>query len=302
MPDLEDLRLFHALGGTGSLAATARILGVTPPALTSRLKRLEADLGVSLAVRSSRGVRLTEEGERLRDEASAVLLRIEGLAEVVAGDKGPLAGSLRVAAPFGFGREHLATIVRDFHRANGGVTINVRLSDNPLRDATTNDVVIHIGGLRDSTWVQHLLAPNRRILCASPDLARRLSGTLTHPSQLAQLPCLRLSENDEDLVRWSFFRTGQGKPVSVRILGPLSSNDGAMITSWALNGLGVMVRSEWQVGPLIARGKLVELLPQWRMHDAPVLALTKTRLGMPRRVRAFLDACRSGLSPAPWKL
>lgn len=306
MVNLDDLRMIRALGSSKSLAGAARLMDLTPPALTVRLRRLEEALGVHLAVRSARGIIFTDEGRRLLEESVDVLERIEALPELVGGEAQSMSGRLRVAAPFGFGRQHMARIVRDIHLAHPSLSISLNLSDNPLRDATAHDVVIHIGALKDSSWVGHLLAPNDRILCASPAFVERLDAPLTHPSQLEQQVCLCLKENDEDLTRWRLApgrgaQKNQRKMVSIRVAGPLSSNDGAIVTQWALDGLGIMVRSEWEAAPLIATGHLVRLLPEWHMEEAPVVALTPMRKGASARLRLFVEACKAALQPVPWR-
>src|SRR5438093_13598827 len=115
MLELDDLKMFRALGSTGSLAAAARLMDLTPPALTVRLQRLEEKLGVHLAVRGARGITLTDEGRRLLEDALEILERIEALPERVGGEAQAMRGHLRVVAPFGFGRAYLAPIIRDLH-------------------------------------------------------------------------------------------------------------------------------------------------------------------------------------------
>ena len=305
MIDLDDMRMFRALGTAPSLAGAARLLDVTPPALTVRLQKLEERLGVHLAVREARGISLTEEGTRLMQEAVDLLERLDTLPERIAAEHQAVSGSLRIVAPLGFGRVHIAPILRDFHLSYPGVKASLNLSDNPLADSAGADVVIHIGEMKDSSWVAHVLAPNERFLCASPRLAARL-GALEHPSGLADLPCLCLRENDEDVSRWRFEpepkgKAKHGKPVTVRVTGALSSNDGGVIGDWAMRGLGIMVRSEWDAAALIASGKLERLLPHWRMAPAPIVALLPTRKGMPARVRLFLDTARAAMDPPPWR-
>ncbi|ALF87135.1 MULTISPECIES: LysR family transcriptional regulator [Ralstonia solanacearum species complex] len=306
MVDLDDLRMFRALGVSRSLAAAARLLDVTPPALTVRMRRLEARLGVSLVVREPRGVSFTDEGQRLLQEATALLERLESLPQQVSGQAAGVSGNLRIVAPFGFGRRYIAPIVRDLHRDHPKLTITLHLSDNPLAEMSGADIVIHIGEARDSSWVGHPLAPNERVLCASPACLARLPP-ITHPSELAHLPCLCLRENDEDVTRWRFTEAtaGRGRAglqvVNVRVSGALSSNDGTVISDWAADGLGVMVRSEWDAAPLLAAGSLVRLLPGWALKPAPVMALVPTRKGISPRQRLFLEAARRALDPVPWR-
>lgn len=305
MLTLDDLRMMCALRDTGSLAAAARALDLTPPALTIRLKKLEERLGVHLAVRGPRGVTFTDEGRLLQEEAAEVLDRVASLPGRISHEAGAMTGHLRVVAPFGFGREHVAPLLQDIHRRHPGLTASLTLAESPLSAAAGHDLLIHIGAVRDSSWVGHLLAPNERLLCASPSFARRLPAPLTDPGQLQRLPCLCLRENDEDVTRWRFHpvkASATARPVAVRVDGPLSSNDGEVIRRWALEGLGVMVRSEWDAAPLIASGRLVRMLPQWTLEAAPIMALVPTRKGSSARLRMFIEAARASWSKPPWRL
>ncbi len=313
MIDLDDLRLFRALGASRSLAGAARLLNLTPPAVSVRLQRIEARLGLRLATRESRGFVLTAEGTRLLEESVELLERLESLSTRVVEQAGSVAGQLRVVAPFGFGRAHVAPLVRDLHRAHPGLAITLMLAESPLAAAAGADVVISIGATRASQWVGHLLAPNERFLCASPALARKL-GPLAHPSELTRHPCLSLLENDEDVARLRFMPADSSdgnaalgpegrsrRGVTVRLAGALSSNDGTVISGWAASGLGIAERSEWDAAPLIAARTLVRVLPGWRLEPAPVMALLPSRHGVTQRQRLFLDAAKAAFDPPPWR-
>ncbi len=307
MLNLDDLLMFRALGSAGSLAGAARAMGLTPPALTVRLRRLEEKMGAHLAVRGARGINLTDEGRRFLAEALEVLERIETLPERVAVESHALRGHLRVVAPFGFGREYVAAIVRNLHLAHPGLSVMLTLAENPMAHTATNDVVVHIGAVRDSSWVGHVLAPNERLLCASPAFVQEMTEKLTHPSQLERLPCLCLRENDDTMTRWQFASRQGHKPstrrkaVCVRANDVLSSNDGAVITQWAIDGAGIIVRSEWEAAPLIAAGALVRLLPEWHLEAAPIMALVSSRKGVSARIRLFIEAAKAALKPVPWR-
>ncbi|WP_088509513.1 LysR family transcriptional regulator [Burkholderia ubonensis] len=301
MLDLEDLRLIRAIGASRSLASAARLLDLTPPAVTIRLQRMEERLGARLAVRKSNGISLTDEGQRLYQEALDILERVEALPVHISGEHGEVQGTLRVVAPFGFGRKYVSRIVRDVQLAHPKLEISLHLSESPLTHASGADVVVHIGTLKSSSWVGYPLAPNERFLCASPAYARRITA-LNHPADLARYNCLCLRENDEDVPRWRFSQEGDPRRSTViRIAGALSSNDGTVITEWALAGLGIVERSEWDVAPLLADGKLVRLLPDWRLPSAPVTALLPSRTGRSVRQRIFLETAKQFLSPPPWR-
>ncbi|HZE92686.1 MAG TPA: LysR family transcriptional regulator [Rhizobacter sp.] len=307
MLDLQDLQLIRALDISGSLAAAARALNVTPPAISLRLKRMEHRLGVHLVLRGSRGSLFTDEGIRLRDEAVALLGRLESVPEVVANSAAALAGTLRIVAPLGFGRRHVAPIVRSFRTRHPGVVTSLTLAESPLAQAAGMDLIVHIGTVKDSSWVRHHLAPNDRYVCASPDYIRRHGG-LTHPSALADADCLCLRENDEDLALWRFMperaqpdSAKARRNVHVKVKPALSSNDGEVICQWALDGMGYMVRSEWETSALLEQGRLQRVLTDWHLEEAPVLALVPSRSASSARLRLFLNHAKKALKPTPWR-
>ncbi|MCQ0033016.1 LysR family transcriptional regulator [Burkholderia glumae] len=305
MLQLEDMQLLRALGASPSLAAAARLLDLTPPAVTVRLRRIEQRVGVSLATRAARGISLTDEGQRLIQEAIDILERIESLPSRLSDEANGVSGHLRVVAPFGFGRAYVAPLIRSLHRSHPRLAVSLILVESPLAAASGADVVISIGPIKGSPWVGHWLAPNERLLCAGPALARSLSE-LGHPSELGRYPYLALRENDEEVTRLRFTQhdaAGRraGKAVTVRLTSVLSSNDGTVVRDWAADGLGVVARSEWDCVRLLAEGRLVRVLPAWRLDPAPVIALTPTRQGLTIRQRVFLDAAKRAFDPVPWR-
>lgn len=298
---LEDLRFLVALSRTGSLSAAARALDVTPPALSMRLKKLEAVLGASLVVRNSRGLRFTPEGEQLVHEAQSLLARVDSLADSLSGRV--FAGPLRVVAPFGFGRVHVAPVMAAFIRDHPQVRATLDLSEAPWNSHVEADVVIHIGTVRDSSWVAHLLARNARWVCASPGYLRRC-GTPSHPRELAEHACLSVRENEEDVTLWRYKdgRASSRRSEALRISPALTSNNGEVVREWAVAGLGIALRSEWDVAPSIKRGELRRLLVDYEFEGADILALVPTRRGVSARVSHFVESLKARFQPKPpWR-
>lgn len=300
MLSTDDLRFIAAVTQAPSLAAAARSLNVTPPAVSQRLRALEARLGVSLLDRSAGRITLTDEGELLTEWSGRILAEIEEVSERLCERKGVVAGNLRVAGPTGFGRRYIAPAVMDFSRRHPDVRIGLELSDNPIRlKPSAWDIVIHIGELHSQPFQKLTLAPNDRLLCASPDyLARR--GTPHAPADLTRHACLTLRENDEDVTLWRFAGP-DGSHETVRIDEGVSCNDGDVIRDWALAGFGIVLRSEWDMADDLRAGRLVRLLPQWRSPDAPVVALLGPRHMRAARTRRFLELLRQSLTPPPWR-
>lgn len=296
----EDLTFFQVLARSPSLAEAARSLNVTAPAVTQRLRALEARVGVKLVDRNSRGLSLTDEGELIASEGLEIIGAIEDLAERLASRTSRIRGHLRVAAPYGFGRRHVSPVVETFAKAHPATTVTLELSDSPIRQVHESwDIVVHIGALPESDRLVTTLAPNRRILCAAPGYLEN-SPAIAMPHDLIDHRCLALRENNEDVTLWRF-RHAEKEPMTVRVKPAMSSNDGEIVRDWVLAGLGVMVRSEWDVAGDLAAGRLVEILPDWALPSADVVALVHARSGRSGRANAFLDYLRDALARVPWR-
>jgi DNA-binding transcriptional LysR family regulator len=300
MLNSDDLHFFNVLSRCATLAECARKLDVTPPAVTQRLRALEERVGIRLVDRSGRQITLTDEGALVASHGAVVTDALEALAEALSDRRRAVSGHLTVAAPLGFGRIHVAPVLDAFARAHSGVTVTLALSDFPAaRVLQTCDVAIHIGAPAALSEIVTTLAPNRRILCASPDY---LAGAppLQAPSDLVHHRCLVVRENDEDVTLWRFQRRARAAE-TVRIHPALCSNDGAVVRQWALSGQGVAIRSEWNVAADLAAGRLQRLLPAWEAPAADVIAMLGTRSGRSARTTAFLSMLRQSLSPPPWR-
>ncbi|QIX97998.1 LysR substrate-binding domain-containing protein [Cedecea sp. FDAARGOS_727] len=296
----DDLYFFRTISAHATLAAAARAMNVTPPSVTQRLKGLEQKLGVSLILRPSRQVSLTDEGSLLLSRAEKILAELAGLQSAMDDRRQTVRGKLRVLAPLGFGNDYIAPLLGDYAAQHENLEVELTLSDDP-HWATLHkwDLVIFIGELRDSSMHCIRLAANRRFICASPDyLSRR--GTPAAPEQLANHDCIALRENSEDVTLWRF--SGQEGDCPQRIAPRLSSNEGRVVKEWALAGRGIIMRSEWDVLPQINAGSLVRLLPEYQLPDADIVALTGSApQERSSRTQKFIDLLREKLSSRPWE-
>jgi DNA-binding transcriptional LysR family regulator len=180
------------------------------------------------------------------------------------------------------------------------VTVTLDLSDHPgAQLVESSDVIIHIGPPGPMNQIVTTLAPNRRILCASPDYVAD-APPIQSPSDLVRHRCLVVRENDEDVTLWRFLHASR-EPETVRIRPTMCSNDGAVVREWALAGQGVAIRSEWNIAADLAAGRLKRVLPSWEVPPADVVAMLGTRFGRSARTTAFLAMLRQSLSPAPWR-
>jgi DNA-binding transcriptional LysR family regulator len=298
--ELADLRLVTTLARSESLSAAARVLNVTTPALSMRLKKLEETLGVTLTTRDARNMSLTADGARLAREAQGLLAAIEALPDTFRDQTARLAGHIRIAAPFGFGRVHVAPLLARFARENPEIRLQLDLLETPWPHSHDADVVIQIGTVRDTSWTARPLLANERWLCASPGyVATR--GYPSEPREILDHDCICIRENDEDVkllrVRRRRIQAGAKHltPLALRVIAAFSTNDGSVARRWAEDGLGLVLRSQWDVADAVASGKLVRLLGEWDFGSAPVIALVPSRKGRSSRVQALLNFLAANL-------
>ncbi|XXF10469.1 LysR family transcriptional regulator [Pseudomonas sp. D2-3] len=292
---IEDLRLAVTLARSESLSAAARALNVSPPALSMRLRKLEAQLGVTLANRDSRRLSLTVEGERFAREGALLLERLEALPESFKQSDDQLVGALRLAAPFGYGRQRLAPLLARFAKLHPQLRLHLDLRETPWPDRHDSDAVIHIGQVNDSSWVALPLAQNERWLCASPDYLSRY-GTPKAPDELTKHRCICIRENEEDVTLWHLRKRSARH--TIRIEPELQTNDGSVARRWAELGLGLVLRSQWDVTDAIARGTLIRVLEDWKFDIAPITLLVPSRKNRSPRIQALISFLEASLKGA----
>ncbi|MCD5992898.1 LysR family transcriptional regulator [Pseudomonas sp. CDFA 602] len=289
---IEDLRLAVTLSRCESLSAAARVLNVSPPALSMRLRKLETQLGITLANRDARRLSLTADGERFARESAHLLEQLDALPESFRQRDERLVGTLRLAAPFGYGRQRIAPLLARFARLHPQLRLHLDLRETPWPDRHDSDAVIHIGNLNDSLWIARPLAHNNRWLCASPAYLEQ-HGVPLQPDELAQHRCICIRENDEDVTLWHMSK-GQAKK-ALRIEPAMLSNDGSVARRWAEQGLGIVLRSEWDVGDAIASGSLVRVLADWQLASAQINLLVPLRKHRSARLQALTEFLESAL-------
>lgn len=297
----DELRFFCALASQPTLAATARFLHVTPPSVTQRLQGLEEKLGLRLLDRSGRRTALTGEGQLLATRARMILAEMDALNETLLDHKNDMVGCLRILAPLGFGSAYVAPLAGRFQAAHPLLSVELDLSDSPNLGAGDGwDIVVHIGQLRDSSLQRHVLAKNRRMLCAAPSYLER-HGMPRSAEELRRHRCLVLRENAEDVSLWRLRLPGKRDYEAIRIDPALSSNDGRVIKAWALDGYGIMQRSEWDVAHELRCGTLVQVLPDHGSPEADIVALLGAqRSKRSARIARFLELLKQEIGPMPW--
>ena len=289
-----ELAFFVLLAKKASLSATARELNITPPAVTKRLAQLEQRLGVRLVNRTTRTVSLTNEGELYLAYASRILDQIHEMEEQVAATRDAPKGLLRVNATLGFGRTTVAPLISTFARRYPEVEVQLQLTDRPLNLVEEAfDLGIRFGELPDSRLSARKVMPNRRFLCASPAYLKQ-HGEPKTPHDLAQHRCIIHRQNDDAHGIWRL--TKGRKTETVKVDGTLSSNDGDVVQNWALDGHGILLRSEWDVARYLESGRLQVVLKDYRPAPADLFVYYPNRRNLPAKVRTFIDFLADSLN------
>ena len=302
MLSIQDLEFIVALARNTSLAATARELGVSPPAVSQRLGALEEKLALRLVERTGKaGVLLTSDGELLADRAINILGDMEHLTDEMRDRQQKIVGRIRILAPVGFGRHHIAPTIAEFRRANPDVSLELTLT-NELGHLPDNswDMIIRVAPLLDSSLIAVQLAPNGRVICTSPQWLKK-NGPINKPEDLTEHCCISIREDGNDETLWTLTGGSENKALNVRVPSWLATNDGEVAKSWAVAGLGVVQRSEWDVAEELKSGTLVQILPEWQLPEAPVVALLSSRSHRARRIQSLLDHLKSSFKTIPWR-
>ncbi|MDB5986047.1 MAG: LysR family transcriptional regulator [Nevskia sp.] len=289
MNNLGDIRLFVEAANLGGLSAAGRKLGLSPAAASARLVKLESALHTRLFERTTRHLRLTDEGRSYLAYCQQGLQALDDGHAFLQAGKSVVRGKVRISATSDFGRHVLKNWLDEFNTQYPEVRFALVLSDslsNLLQDDI--DLAIRFGVPPDSSFVARPLAPNRRVLCASPEYLAT-HGAPERPQDLARFDCIVLGSAAGPANDWRFTRNGKVESYAVPLADARETNDGAVAREWAVSGYGIAMKSMWDIGADLRAGRLNILLPEWRSADAPVHALYQRNRYMAPRVRALLD-------------
>lgn len=296
VPLPEDLRVLLTVIRKSGFAAAADELGLSPAYVSKRIQILETTLGTRLLHRTSRRIALTEDGERVQRWALRILDDFQQLHDELSDAHDSPRGRLHLCSSFGFGRHHVAPAVSLLAERYPELEIRLDLFDRVVDIVNEGfDLEIRVGDDIPGQHIGRQLVSNRRVVCAAPGYLQR-QGMPQTLNDLEQHHCLVIKERDNAFGIWNLERNGVQE--SVRVSGPLSSNNGEIVLQWALDGRGVVLRSLWDVKPLLDQGRLVQLLPEYS-QSANVWAVYPTRLAYSGKLRAcveFLQEHFKGLS------
>ncbi len=310
MDKLKQLESFVSVAARGSLTAAANAEGVAPAIMGRRLDGLEERLGVKLLLRTTRRITLTHEGSAFLEDCQRLLADLANAEASVSAGGVKASGHLRITAPAGFGRRHVAPLIPRFYELHPEVTISLNLSDRVIDIAGEGfDCAVRVGDMPDSSLVSVRMADNRRLCVATPTYLAR-HGTPQTPAELSRFHCLTLSSDASQTRGWAFkvpvaSRNGNNgltdEVIYLKPNGPLDCTDGQVLHDWCLGGHGIAWRSIWEVEAEIASGRLVAVLEDFSAPPNGVYAVFPERKHLPLRVRLWIDFLKERYStPGFW--
>ena len=308
MDKLKAFESFVSVATRGSLtaAAAARAEGVAPAIMGRRLDALEEHLGVKLLVRTTRRISLTHEGSAFLEDCQKLLVDVSNAEASVSAGGIQASGHLRITAPAGFGRRHVAPLVPRFRLLHPDVAISLNLSDRVVDMAGEGfDCAVRVGDLPDSSLVSVRVADNRRLCVAAPQYLQR-RGTPLVQQDLAAHDCLTLSSDASQTRGWAFrvpLAAGTGSEIiHIRPGGPLDCSDGQVLYDWCLAGFGIAWRSTWEVEAEMAAGQLVAVLEDFAAPPNGIYMVFPHAKHLPLRVRLWIDFLKHNYAdPGFWQ-
>ena len=300
MDRLKQIESFVAVVARGSLTAAAAAEGMAPAVLGRRIDALEERLGVKLLLRTTRRITLTHEGSAFLEDCQRILADIGSAEASVSAGGVKASGYLRITAPAGFGRRHVAPLMPGFLARHPDVSLSLNLSDRVVDIAGEGvDIAVRVGDMPDSSLVSVRLADNRRLCVAAPAYLNR-AGVPQHPGELGRHECLTLSSDASQTRGWAFSQDGQVS--HLRPSGRLDCSDGQVLHTWCLQGQGLAWRSTWEVEADIASGALVSVLDAFAAPPNGIYAVVPQRKHLPLRVRLWIDYLKHHYGdPAYWR-
>jgi DNA-binding transcriptional LysR family regulator len=292
---LDELTIFAAIVETGSLAAAARKLRRSPPAVTRILAALEARVATRLVERTTRRLSLTEAGRRLAPQAAAVLAAYDEATQDIAADQSP-AGLLRVTAPMVFGSRHVTPLVTAFQTAHPLLRVELVLADRNLDLVDEGlDIAVRIGRLADSSLIARRVGQVARVLVASPDYIA-VHGPPGEPAALSRHHLIYTASRPDSVV-WRFGHGGRTMTVAIEPRLIINQVEASLAAARA--GHGIAAALSYQVAEELVDGRLVRLLAEWEPPPLPVHLVVPGGRHMPARTRLFLEHAARGLAGLP---
>lgn len=290
-----DLEIFARVVTAGNMSAAGREMGLSPAVVSKRISHLEERLGARLFQRTTRQLTLTEAGQGFYDRVVNILAGIEEAEAYVTRRNAIPRGTLRVTVPTAFGRMHIAPYLGKFLEDYPDMRLDLELSDNFIDIVGEGfDAAIRIAELEDSSLVARKLAPSHRVICASPSYLQKF-GKPESLADLAKFNCLTAAAQEV----WRL--QGPDGPTSIRVHGNIRTNSTEVVRESVIAGLGIALRSTWDVGSELKSGKLQIVLPEYHESSrVAVYAVYPCRQFIPAKLRVFIDFLSALYGPEPY--
>ncbi|MRI33109.1 LysR family transcriptional regulator [Endozoicomonas sp. OPT23] len=293
--NIDHLKLFVRLAATSNISQAGQELGISPAVASSHINKLEQQLGVRLVHRTTRRVSLTEEGRTFLPHAEEVLGSVDAAKAAIGVGSSSPKGTLRISAPASFGCMHLMPALTEFMSIYPDLTVDLRLTDT-IVDLVEGgfDIAIRNAGLKDSSLIARKLAPDKRILCASPNYLSRFG----EPETLADLvnhQCINLIGQDS----WSFRTSSSIETIKTR--SHFRTDHGLAMRDACVNGMGIAMNATWSVYEHLMNGSLVQILADSpEASNAAIWAVFPSSRLIPPKVRVFIDYFSARYGEVPY--
>lgn len=296
---LLEMRIMRAIVEAGGFSAAARQLGVSQAFISQSIHGLERRLGVKLLHRSTRGHRLTAEGEYYVTEATRITENVDRFESDFLSLRAQVSGALRITIPVAFGYDQILPRLPQFMEQHPDIEVTVNLNDEVTNLIESGfDVAIRMGVLENSSLIRRKLCDLRRLVVAAPSYVAK-HGQPKAPADLAAHNCLTWFGRREHLNRWPFM-VGEEQQI-ISVTGNFRSTDGLALSHQCLSGCGIMRMAEHLALPYIRQGRLVRLLRTHEFVDQTAIhaVYLPERHPLPR-IRAFVDYMVDCFKYPPW--
>ncbi len=292
---MDDLEIFARVVTAGNMSAAGREMGLSPAVVSKRVSHLEQRLGTRLFQRTTRQLTLTEVGQGFYDRVVNILASIEEAEAFVTRRNMLPRGTLKITAPTAFGRLHIAPFLGEFMDQYPDIVMHLDLSDSFVDIVGAGfDAAIRIAELEDSSLVARKLAPCHRVICATPGYLEK-HGEPETLADLAKHNCLAPAAQE----MWRL--QGPEGPVTLRVAGNIRTNSTEVVRESVMAGLGIALRSTFDVGAELKSGQLQVVLPDY--HESArvaVYAVYPCRHYVPAKLRVFVDFLATKFGPHPY--
>lgn len=293
MDDLKRMAVFASVVEQGSMSAAARLLDMTPSAVSQHIRQLEREAGLALLHRTTRQMSLTAAGQRFYVQCAALTQAAARARAELAAERQVPSGELRLAAPAGFAA-HAAPALGAWLTRHPALRLRLLMDDAPIDLVQARvDLALRFGQLPDSSWVARHLGRSPTVLCAAPQWLQTQPAVPAHPSELAHWPWLDMSREAEAQQELHWRHPASGETVRLDIWPQMLSNHRASVQQFCEAGLGLALLSAHDVADSLRQGRLLRLLPDWDMGALDIWALTPWRDTLPAKVREALAVLRS---------